>query len=542
MEMIPTELSLRTSSAAEKKLFNQLSAVEIPGLEYALHSLNLSEHLYKEMGEIDFLLVGSRGLFVLEVKGGGVACRDGVWIFTDRYGNERRKSEGPFGQARTAMFSLLDRLRDLGGENEVRQATHGYGVVFPDQIFDQDSVEWSSAMVLDEPRLREPGGLKRHLAELVKYWEEKRQRSSRLDGRSVQRLLQKLRPEFDLVPTLEHTAREIDERLTALTEQQYRYLHAAGRNPRLLCSGGAGTGKTFLAAEVARREAAAERRVLVTCASPIFAAFLRRQLEDTPVQVAAMVDVRSHSDDSYDTLIVDEGQDLINGEDLGTLDRLLAGGLDGGRWRIFYDVNNQSGLVGSFDEAAFSLLLDTGPTELELPDNCRNTRRIIDRTRLVTGADVGVTTAGEGPAVKFWFHPDRKETARALEEHLDELVGQGVPTSDMAILTGTDPADSAASLLSAKWRSRLAPLDTTTALVAQEGHVVLARIADFKGLERPFVAVVDIDRLDAALDVAQVYVGMTRARAGLWISVDERLRERVSELVDAHAARFAEGR
>ena len=78
----------------------------------AYHSLNCSEHAYKHWAEIDFLVVGPEAILVLEVKGGRVHCKDGLWTYTDRFGRSRTSSEGPYGQARSAMYALRGSLRN----------------------------------------------------------------------------------------------------------------------------------------------------------------------------------------------------------------------------------------------------------------------------------------------------------------------------------------------------------------------------------------------------------------------------------------------
>ena len=95
MRMIPDQVSPATKSNAEKELFRRLKLVEGTDWSFALHSLNLAEHVWKRVGEIDFLVVGPRGIYVLEVKGGGVSCERGIWRFTDRAGYSHRKREGP---------------------------------------------------------------------------------------------------------------------------------------------------------------------------------------------------------------------------------------------------------------------------------------------------------------------------------------------------------------------------------------------------------------------------------------------------------------
>ena len=108
----------------------------------AVHSLLLADHPYKRWGEIDFLLVGPAGLLALEVKGGRVACVDGIWEFTDRNGVIHRKSESPMRQASSGLMALRDWLRDQLPHPLVDRVSFGWGVVFPDIEFHQASPEW----------------------------------------------------------------------------------------------------------------------------------------------------------------------------------------------------------------------------------------------------------------------------------------------------------------------------------------------------------------------------------------------------------------
>src|SRR3954447_25499056 len=120
MRMIPTNPSSTTKSAAEKHLFPLLESAEIGRSARCFHSLNLSEHEYKKWGEADFVIVSAAGILILEVKGGRVSCTEGVWTFTDRHNVEHHSSEGPFGQARSAMYALKKLLEERLGD-EVRR-------------------------------------------------------------------------------------------------------------------------------------------------------------------------------------------------------------------------------------------------------------------------------------------------------------------------------------------------------------------------------------------------------------------------------------
>jgi hypothetical protein len=81
-----------------------------------------------------------------------------------------------------------------------------------------------------------------------------------------------------------------------------------------------------------------------------FAADFRSRLEGQPDEFVygtllpeyaglAALEVES---ERYDTLLVDEGQDFLRRSVLA----LLKGGMEGERWRVFCDVNNQGAVTG----------------------------------------------------------------------------------------------------------------------------------------------------------------------------------------------------
>ena len=153
MRMIPST-PLHTDSAAEKRVFDQLRSAFSAGHQtgwFAMHSLNLPRHEYKRFGEIDFIVCGPDGVFVLEVKGGGVSCRDGVWETRDRYGDTWRLKESPFKQAEGALHGLIKKLPSALSHAFV----FGYGVVVPDQENFPDSAEWDRPVLADSKEFKQ---------------------------------------------------------------------------------------------------------------------------------------------------------------------------------------------------------------------------------------------------------------------------------------------------------------------------------------------------------------------------------------------------
>jgi hypothetical protein len=534
MRMVPSQISLEVVSNAERRMFELLRKVDLGEGSCAFHSLNLPEHEFKIMSEIDFVVLSPMGVLVLEVKGGRVD-RDGrgIWTYTNRFGEQNHRSSGPFEQARTAMWAMKRRLEPLVISGDLHDVVFGHGVIFPDIRFDVKSVEWTDEMVIDQQSADSISGLKRALVTMLRYWRQRSGKHANELGPSVRKELERaLRPSFERLPSLKHLARQMDERLEALTESQYRYLDLLEGNRRILCEGGAGSGKTFLAAEIARREIASGSRTLVTCLSPILERFLDSQLKGSGVDVIRLDRLHANSSGPwpYDVLIVDEAQDLMNLDHLAELDAHLTGGLENGKWRIFQDSNNQSGLLGSFDPDALALVHGAGVVA-HLPDNCRNTQEIISRTKLLTGADLGVTIEGKGPEVRFEFYDDLQDEGERLERFLDELADDGIDLDLVTLLTFDAIEGSCINLLSGRWKRRVTPIDTTSMSGLPIGKVGVCSVADFKGLENRFVAILDVGRIDrGAGDLGRLYVAMTRARVQLWIGIDVRMRETVRML------------
>jgi hypothetical protein len=521
MRLIPDQISSTTQSSAERKLFDWLGAADAPGWSYALHSLNLAEHIWKRVSEIDFLLVGSRGIYVLEVKGGQISASQGVWRHTDRFGRVHRKRESPFSQARSAMFSLQQRL-EKHLPRELRNATFGYAVAFPDCDFDVESVEWDREMFIDRRDLERPDGLQRALGRMTSYWQGKPgPRHQSLADSTISDLVAYLRPEYEVVPTLARVSADAERELARLTSGQFRALDANSRNQRIIFEGGAGTGKTILAAELARRERNRGNRVLYTCRSSVMTGFIAQQPDMDGVSIHPLQRVTGGKGPVYDTVILDEGQDAINFMDLNLLDEVLQGGLENGRWCIFLDSNNQRGLVGAYEPDAMDYIRSFRPAEVLLADNCRNTREIVERTQTLTGADTGSSAAGTGPEVRIVGAHSPDQVARMAAQYLDLIEADGVTPGDITLLSGKQLRESSFERLPAKWRRRIDVLDLRRVTGRSATRLGFATIADFKGLESRFVLAADIDSPDQYNPKSNLYVAMTRARVGLWLALDE---------------------
>jgi hypothetical protein len=510
MKMVPTELGTEEITSSERRLFEALSVCAVSGT--ALHSLNLPDHEYKLTAELDFVLILDDLILAVEVKGGQVSCRDGLWTYSDRAGHRRTSREGPFKQVQTAMYALRERLKERLGV-EIDDVAFGHLVVTPDVDL-ASSFEWEDETYCGRGPFNrgigKPIGKERH-----------------------GRLMQVLRPAFDRSPLLDARANLLDAAMVRLTDEQYARLDLISDEPRVICSGGAGTGKTFLAAEVARRQALRGQRVLFTCRSEVLAAFATRTLEGTSVDVRAASQLGNVT--PYDVLVVDEAQDLMTFDILEDLEQAVVGGWADGRWTMFLDQNSQAHLYGDFDPDALAYVQSFGPVKPSLKFNCRNTREIAFQTRAYTGADTGVATAGTGPEIVFVAVDDQQAELAALEKHLRSLAEQEVGPEHITIVSlRGDWETSVAKSLRAARKGRLTQMSPALASVWPGGGMTWSSAVDIKGMENRFVCVVDIESVATETELDLLYVALSRPRAGLWVATSPQVKEQLGELFKQH--------
>ena len=513
MRMIPSQ-PLGANSQAEIRMFDQLRAA-FSGPDqngwFAMHSLNLPRHEYKRFGEIDFVVCGPDGLFVLEVKGGGVSCHEGVWETTNRFGETERLRESPFKQAEGALHGLREKLH----ASLPNIFVVGYGVVMPDVERLPDSAEWDRAVLADGRDFRQ---FEKWLERFIRYWRAKDTRKPAASPSQLNVLQQHLRPDFEAVVPLHVSAHDVETRIARLTEDQLRLIDVVEVNPRVICSGGAGTGKTMLALELAKRWGAAGMKTVLACHSPWLKRYLERNaVPGLIVSLAESIQVAAKRAgiEKFDALIVDEGQDILNMDALDRLDNCLCGGISEGRWCFFHDTNNQSGLCGSYVPDAYDYLESFCPVQIPLRTNCRNTLPILQRIQGALDADMGNSGVGDGPAVREIHVADAEGAIQALEKELRVLVdGDGFNPGDIVVLSPFPFAQSWTSYLPEDLRDSISVLDDASPRNVNRHTIGFAQIGEFKGLESEVIVLVDMPGPGHSENLRSChYVGMSRARA-----------------------------
>jgi hypothetical protein len=278
-----------TTSKAEKRIYALLA--ETLGEDYAVfHGLRWETKEQNDQlarRESDFLIVSRmHGLLILEAKGGHIRRSDATgrfWTKGKTGKHNQRPTRDPFEQART-LVPLLERHLWTAPLTTVYAPAYriGYAVWFPDTEWQRGSGDADEDdIVLDRGDLDAPeAGLLRAFG----YFERAGSPLALSDD-ALAALRDTLAPTVRVQSRLAVQIEGEERRIQELTAEQFEILQALGRYRRLAVSGAAGTGKTVLAYEKARRLAAQGLDVLFLCSNPSLAHWLQARAKQEPIEL-----------------------------------------------------------------------------------------------------------------------------------------------------------------------------------------------------------------------------------------------------------------
>jgi Nuclease-related domain/Type III restriction enzyme, res subunit len=377
--MIPSIIDPECASEAERHVFQKLKNDPKADQWVVFHSLDIARHETRIKGESDFVIIlPGRGVLCLEVKS-YVRCAEGLWYYSPHGKPEVRS---PFKQASEAMHSIRGQL--IAKHPELETLVFWSAVVLPFVTFTAESIEWNNWQVIDQRSLSSQplrDSLENVLVNGQRLLWESRAKwfkgdAAEPDSRQCKVLVDALRPDFEFYESPRARLDKIARDVKNYTEEQFRALDQMSLNERVVFEGPAGTGKSLLAMEAARRAKTSGRKTLFVCYNKILAKWLQvqtsglgplvttRNLHDHMAHTLG-VKLRDTTDDAYwkeelpsktleklsdpdasnsrfDVLIIDEAQDIFSTNYLDVLDLSIEGGLAGGEWRIFGDFATQN--------------------------------------------------------------------------------------------------------------------------------------------------------------------------------------------------------
>ena len=533
--------SPRLANAAERRVWQALVEQLEPN-DLLVPGQRVTDHLKDH--EVDFVVaIEGAGIVCLEVKGGEV-WHDGTGWWQKRGGkNGTDKEIEPVRQAREACYALRDFIEKDPRWTQGR-LRWDHVVVLPNTELpaDFDLPECPRWKVIDRTDLPK---LVDKLREILVRQELPRPLLTR-DG------IEQLRTSLSGrgLPQRDVVARALanEDAADALTEHQAVILDATRLLTRVEVRGGAGSGKTFLAMEQARRLAQKGQRVALVCYSHGLASYLeriaatwpRRQQpayvgefhdlgkqwgapagpdealrsdetvrfweQELPLQMADLA-AELEPGHRFDSIVVDEAQDFAD----AWWDPLLAAlkdPVEGGIYVFSDEGQRVFNRHGSPPVPLVPLILD---------HNLRNTRQIANAFQPLVDNPMKFL-GGEGPAVRF-VPCGRDEALGVGDDQIDLLIEEGWRPQDLALLTTgsrhPEQAERQRDGHKAYWDTFW---DTDQVFY---GHVL-----GFKGLERRAVVLVVNEEGKFERSRERLYVGLSRARDQLVVCGDpEFLRE-----------------
>jgi len=522
-------------------------------------------------GEADLVMVHpEHGILVLEAKS-GIPSRDhaGRWWIGDR-----ALDRDPFTQAKESKHQLVRKLTDMADWPPRTEPRAGHAIALPD--VDLASLprghvllgaDAPRQLVLDAEALETPESIRRWVERAYAYWLGDGSRGAPLGALGVRLLDELLAPTWALHRLVRGHIEDDRADLLAASREQSLIVSRTRTLRRLEVVGPAGSGKSMLAAEKARRLAREGYRTLLVCFNQRLATSLIRELEDTPAPAGLDVTtfhrlcerlgtdagvlparpdpipgawwdetlpgaleaaIDALPDRRYHAVVIDEGQDF-EARWFELLQRLLVDPDD-----VFWVFHDPGQALIRADVVA-----GLGLERHELFENRRNPESVAALAgRFYRGGEGVFALRETGRRHTVISAEPGDETLEALRKALHRLIeDERVSPWRIAVLSGVTATASGA------WRRRrfgnavlcnaalhddgsskgLAPEDVPD----EPDEVLFETIRRFKGMERDIVVLVELptegERLDELL-----YVGLTRATTELVVIAPPELARRLA--------------
>jgi hypothetical protein len=342
---------------------------------------------------------------------------------------------------------------------------------------------------------------------------------------------------------------EIDERAanaaSMLRAQQKPVLMLTDMNDRVIISGGAGTGKTLIAMEIARRRAERGARVALLCFNKLVGDTVNRSISESgqplpnlvsgrAIQVMAemagitipsnpapefweatlpealesrLTDPDFSAVAQFDYLVLDEAQDILSRPRLWQcVVSFLRGGLSDGKFALFGDFEHQ--VLNSPDELRKSLAEIPQCVKAALSENCRNYSIVGNTAVQLSGLRSAVytgfmRTGGSLRNYDIAFYDNDQGQLNQLRIWLREFRDHGYRPSEISVLSFCKPETSAAA--------KLSPEGFNLSSASSHTKTLFTSVHAFKGMENKVIILTDVRIENADFHRNLFYTGMTRA-------------------------------
>ena len=522
--MIPAKPIDIPKGSREDEMFVALSS--LPDDYYVFHSLMIisnTEGILRE-SETDFVIFHpEKGILCLEAKAGQVYCQNSVWYYGSGI---PMKSGGPFRQADKNKWNLQNYFADKCMLDVWKKCKTLHAVWFPSiSRTALNSIQFPAdadkSITLTEESL---ANIERDIEKLfaIKLPSSVETTLSKVETKRI--LENILCPSFNLVPSMVSELGIKRNAFNRLLKEQINILNFLEEQPYAVINGAAGTGKTMIAIEKARRHSENGEKVLFLCFNNKLKKYCETNFPYDNVvyntidgfacgfcgtETADFSLLQEKLEHSYYNLsfpfkhiIIDEGQDfgqerIEEANIISTLETIVLSEEINGSFYLFYDKNQ---LVQGKEIPKY---ISDSDCKLTLYRNCRNTENIAITSMRPLGARAKPIlfegcVRGESP--KIFISENSEKQKENIDNSLKLLAEKKI--KDVVILTCKTEDNSVFSQYCVKGN-----------YLYNGMKYLFTTCRKFKGLESDAIVLIDVTpKFLSGAENLNFYVGASRAR------------------------------
>lgn len=513
-----------TSDSREKLMFNALK--ELSEEYYVFHSFKIVSVVANVItaSETDFVIFHpDKGILCIEAKAGKIKFEGNKWLYAN--GNEMAHG-GPYRQAENGKWRLQDYIRNSDYGYLANRCKFFHAVWFP-SVKKKYILNIDLPLEADDKITLTADSFDNIEKEISAIFDIKipSKIQTRLTTADTRLLIDKfLAPSFNLIPITNMRLENQRYVFKKMLKEQVALLNYLDEQNNAIINGLAGTGKTVMAVEKARRHAENGEKVLFLCYNHYLKEYLQENYAYLNVAYYTIDGLACKICDTatpdyehlketleemylegtfpYRHIIIDEGQDFGKEriDDISLIELLKVNVVDEGKNGTFYLFYDKNQMVQSQKLPSYIAEADC---KLTLYRNCRNTENIAitslrllgenKKPKLFDGAIIGSSP-------EMFFANDVNRIVLTLNTIIEKAWAEGY--TDIQILT-----------CKTEQSSIIADECSTGVYLYKAKKIPFTTCRKYKGLEADVVIMVDLNKDTFDKNAEQImYVGSSRAR------------------------------
>ncbi|MDC7278059.1 NERD domain-containing protein [Butyrivibrio fibrisolvens] len=519
---------------------------------YSFHKVTVENKKIEE-SETDFVVFHpQKGILCIEAKNGRITCENRYWRYSS--GKPIWNGLGPFEQADKEKWELHGLFKDKGQMAILNNCKFLHAVWLPsysekdinNKVINYPS-EVDARLTIPSEALVDPT---KYIERIYSYDVQKDGIVTNLNQTQIEYIMYDvLAPKFNVVPTMKSDIDLNNATFDRLLDEQKNILNYLEEQKDAVINGVAGSGKTWIAVEKARRCSDENNKTLFICFNRYLVDFLRKNKKIQNVDYYTIdgyvyeLNQQAEASDSlpsikeynnavklvsdaylegrypYKNIIIDEGQDfgferIYKSKIIETLKTIIRSDEVDGCFYVFYDK-----LQFVQGKKLPEYIIDAD-CRMTLYKNCRNTENIA-KTSLRPFSDIRKPKLGDmviqGDSTEMYYADGCEESYDIIQNCIESCERENI--NDIVILTCAPKVEDSIMFKFVKGDK----------LLISNKKYTFTTCKKYKGLEADAVILIDITfSMMNSDDVNLFYVGCSRAKNRLFMlspMSDEQLKE-----------------